>query len=278
VQVFRDSLRYQALYNLQLYNSNQRGWQISTRYLADPSGVDGSAFEVGVRHSDNDYPWRLPQQVAQLDNAYTDNEWFADVRWDVSPITLLVARVGLLSREYANLGSRNTHLLTLDAQAMYDLTPQILVYARLWRRPFSDDFEPDVFYSIQNGGSVSLFWRITPKTMAGVFYQQTIQHDYLGASGAPDGDPLHLPGYGVRFQWQARDNMRWILDLVSQRQQGNNTYDDYNQRFIRIGFEYWFGSHGANSAHRLLTPDVCSREHPALLMCTDQDPRIEALQ
>lgn len=278
VQVFRGTVRYDSLYNALLYNSNQNGWQVSSRYLADPGGVDGSQLEAGVRHTSVTYPWRQPEQTAIVDNAYADTEWFAGVRWDVSPKTLLEARAGLLQRNYANLNGRDTRFVTLDLHGMYNLSPTLLLDMRLWRRPFSDDTDPNVIYSIQNGGSLNLFWRATPKTLAALFYQQTLQHDYSGAANVSDTDELHLPGYGVRFQWQPRDNVRWMLDVVSQRQQGLYASDNYNQRYVRIGFEYAFGSHGQQSARKLLTPYACTREHPALLLCGDEDPRVDALQ
>ncbi|WP_158601966.1 hypothetical protein [Pararobbsia silviterrae] len=265
VQVFHGTVNYDAFANHELYAYDQNGWQISARYAPDPSGIDNSALEFGVRHTAVDYPWRLPDQVSILDNAYADSEVFSRVQWDISSKTWVELRTGFLRRDYANLTGRDINLFTVDLHTIYHFSPKVLVDLDAWRRPYADATDPTIIYSVQTGGLVTVAWQATPKTSLAVFYTNTLQKN-TSAAGVSNDD-LTLPGYGVRFQWQPSDNQRWVLDFVSSRQQGLYAFDNYYQRYVRLGFEYAFGSHDQQGVREMMKPNVCDEQHPALLIC-----------
>ncbi|WP_157128395.1 hypothetical protein [Cupriavidus sp. USMAA2-4] len=267
LRVFHATARYDVPYSRQLYNSNQNGWQVSTRYAADPDRADSSAVELGYRRTNAAYPWRSDEQVAIIDNAYSDTEWFSGAQWYVSPKTWIGARASLLQRTYANLSARDTRLVTFNVRALYDFSPKLQFDIRLWRRPYANNTQPQVIYSTQTGGLIGLAWKATSKTTLSLFYQHALQKDYTSSAAISGSDQLRLPAYGARLQWSPTDNMRWMLDFVSTLQRGSYAYDDYNRRYVRLGFEYTFGSRGNQAVRSLLKPSLCGEAYPALTLC-----------
>ncbi|MFC4279111.1 porin family protein [Achromobacter aloeverae] len=265
--VFRNGTRYDQAINQTLYDRTDTGWQAAAQY----AGAGRSIAQAGLRHTNTSYYDRTPDLTATIDNRYTDNEAFLAARWDYSPKTLLFARVGLLKRSYDNLTDRDTNLFTFQSRATWDYSPKTRLELQLWRRPYANDDDPTVLYSIQTGGLAALTWRPTVKTAVslGVEHSQQRNTAYTGGND----EKLQIWRVGARLQWQSTDNLRWIMDVYHDRQRAPSTSDSFNQNFVRIGFEYTFGTRAKEDLRLLMEPSDCEWRRPELAFCDPMSGR-----
>lgn len=258
--LFKNTVRYDNEGNRQLYDRDETGWQVSAFY----NGLGRSFAQAGVRRTGVDYIRRDSSQAALLDNAYDDTESFVNVQWEYSPKTLVGARVGYLQRRYSHLDGRDTNLITVDALARWDYSPKTQFDLRLWRRPYAYDDNPNVLYATETGARLAVRWRTSPKLSLGLGVERAVQKQNAVLGG--ESESVQVLRYGPRLEWQARDNLRWVLDVYRDHETAPTPQDTYDQTFIRVGVQYTYGDHDGTLQERLKSNE-CLYRRPEFDLC-----------
>lgn len=261
LDVFQDGTRFDQQINRTLYDSSSRGWQLSGRY----AGYGSSYIQAGVKQTKVDYYNRTDDLISTIDNRYIDNQLFTQGMWEYSPKTTFNAQMGLIKRNYQHLTGRDTRLFNFQGNATWDYSPKTRFVLNLWHRPYADDDDQTVLYSMQTGGGIGVVWRPTVKTAVTAFVDHSIQKNTAYTGGSDE--TLQVEGYGARFAWQSTRRLTWIVDLYRDHQSGAQSTDTYNQNYVRIGVQYAFGSPHHEDLVKLMDPVECAWERPDLSMC-----------
>lgn len=259
VRLFDDRTRYGAFENQQLYDQNERGFEIS----ADYQSPTGSSLSSGFRQSTSTFPLRSLPGTQDLDDKYVDREVFARVSWQYSVKTLLSARVGWLRREYSNRADPDVHLLTVDTGLDWQYSPKTQIRVGLWQRPYINDNEPAALYSMLRGGGLAVNWRMTPKVTLGAQGSYEMLKDKV--SGQDDVLSTRAR-YGVRMMWQAWEGGAFVLDAYRSRQRGDQVWNRYQQNIVRVGLVIYLGS-GNKAVDAMLVPGKCQWSYVEYDLC-----------
>lgn len=261
ISVFRADNRYDQAINKTLYNRDETGWQVAGQY----QGYGRSFAQAGFRHTGIEFPRRGSELAATIDDAYDDNEVFISTKWDYSPKTLFDVRLGYLRRQYRQLSDRDTGLMTAEVRALWDYSPKTQFDFRVWQRPYANDDDPRILYSKQTGAMVGAIWRPTVKTTIGAGVEGNLQQNTVAAGFSQPDQKIWR--YGVRAQWQAQDNLRFVFDVYRDRQSGTTSIDSYTQSYARIGVEYTFGKRLNDRMTEMLRPSDCEYRRPEYGFC-----------
>ncbi|MCB5364560.1 hypothetical protein H0484_12465 [Pusillimonas sp. CC-YST705] len=258
-RLFDSSTRYGALPNQQLFNRNEKGWEVSARYQAR----HGSSLSLGWAQSRTTLPLRHTLNRTDLDDAYRDRELFTQAYWQYSVKTSFYVRAGWLQRRYQNFSERDTSLLTLDTQAIWQYSPKTELRLGLWQRPYSNDEDPSISYSTRRGLGLTALWQATPKLSL------TLQAVYENQEDTRfDNQHVRSPltRYGSRLSWKAGPNLDVILDGYHARKRGADPWNRYTQNVVRLGIVLYTDS-GNERVAPLLNPLACGWAYQEASLC-----------
>lgn len=249
VRLFDEHTRYGKLPTQQLFNRNEKGWELAARYQS----LTGSSLSVGMVQSRSTLPLRHTLARTDLDDAYRDSEVYTQVYWQYSVKTSFLARVGRLQRKYDNFSQRDTKLLTLDTQAIWRYSPKTELRLGLWQRPFNNDEDPNIIYSTLRGVGINAKWDATPKLALSLRASYEDQEDTRLDAQKVTSPRMQL---GTRLSWQASPNLNVILDGFHSRKSGDQPWNRYRQNIVRLGIVLYTDS-GNSQIGALLNPAEC---------------------
>lgn len=258
-KLFDERTRYGAQPNQQLFDRDERGWEVSARYRAP----HGSSFSLGWMQSRTTLPLRHTLARTDLDDAYRDRELFTQVYWQYSVKTSFYARAGWLQRRYQNFSERDTSLLTLDTQAIWQYSPKTELRLGLWQRPYSNDEDPAISHSTRRGVGLTALWRATPKLALKLQAAYENQEDTRF-----DNQSVRSPilRFGSRLTWKASPNLDVILDGYHMRKRGEDPWNRYTQNVLRVGIVLYTDS-GNEQVGALLNPAACGWSYQEASLC-----------
>lgn len=259
VKLYDEKANYNDTLNRQLFDYSEKGWEIAAKYQS----VTGSSVTVGVKESRTTYPLRYQLNRNNLDDGYEDRELFAEVYWQYSVKTGLYTRLGWLNRKYDTFSDRNTRLLDLDTQLIWQYSPKTTLRAGLWQRPYNNDEDLNIQYSTLRGFGLSAQWLPTPKlgvSFSGTYEQQK---DTRLTGDLTNSTRLRV---GPRLTWQASPNLRVIFDGYHARKQGDLPSNRYQQNVVRLGIVVQTDN-GNDSLAELLNPRECRWMHIETALC-----------
>lgn len=259
IKIFNEKARYGTTQNQLLFDYAEKGWEIAAKY----ESVTGSSVAVGVQHSQSTYPLRNQLNRPNLDNAFRDREVFTEVYWQYSVKTALYARLGLLNRNYENFSVRNTRLLHLDTQAIWQYSPKTEFRLGLWQRPYNNDEDPNITYSTLRGIGLTARWQATPKLGVALSGAYERQQDTRLGDGQANSTRLRL---GPRLVWKANRNVSVILDGYHARKRGDLPSNNYRQNVVRLGVMLQTDNGNEGLAQRL-NPTRCGWTHIETALC-----------
>lgn len=263
VKLYEERTGYGALPNQQLYDRTEKGWEVSARY----DSTSGSSASLGWRQSRTELPQRHTLARTDLDDAYRDQEVFAQVYWRYSIKTALLLRTGWLQRRYATFSERNTQLLTLDAQAFWQYSPKTELILGLWQRPFSNDEDPSITYSTFRGVGLTANWEASPKLAFSLKASYETQED-TRLDNSRVSSPLVR--FGPRLTWRAHPNLDVILDGYHVRKSGTDSWNRYRQNVVRLGLVIYTGStnhHDDKGLGNMLGQASCGWNYQEAQLC-----------
>ncbi len=250
IRLYDERARYGALLNQQLFDRDEKGWEVSARYQSPT----GSSLIAGYGESRTTLPQRHALARTDLDDAYRDREVFTQVYWQYSVKTSLLARVGWLQRRYANFSERDTRLLTLNTEAIWRPSPKTELRLGLWQRPYNNDEDPNTIYSMNKGVGLTANWRATPKLALSLQAAYERQKDKRLNGQSAISPRLHL---GSRLTWNASPNLDVIVDGYHVRRSGDDAWNRYTQNVVRLGIVLYTDS-GNEQVRPLLNPLACN--------------------
>lgn len=253
INVFEKKSNYRSGDNQQLFGSTEQGWEIAAKYQS----VTGSSVAAGVINSDTRYPLRYQLGRSDLDDAYSDRELFTETYWQYSVKTGLYTRIGWLSREYDTIAERNTDLLHLDTQAIWQYSPKTELRLGLWQRPFNNDEDPNITYSSLRGFGLSAGWQPTPKLAMSLYGSYESQDDTQTNGDKVNSTRTRL---GPRLAWKAHPNISVIVDGYQARKRGDIPSNNYKQAIVRLGIVVQTDNGNVELAE-LLNPRQIGRAH-----------------
>ena len=259
VNVFEEKSGYQSEQNRQLFDSTEKGWEVAGKYQS----LTGSSVAIGLVNSETHYPLRHQLNRSDLDDAYSDRELFAETYWQYSVKTGLYTRLGWLSREYETISGRDTNLLHLDTQAIWQYSPKTELRLGLWQRPFNNDEDPNITYSSLRGFGLSAGWQPSPKLALSLYGSYELQDDTQTSGEKVNSTRTRL---GPRLAWKAHPNISVIVDGYQTRKSGDIPSNNYKQAVVRLGVVVQTDSGNIELAE-LLNPRQCRWSHVETSLC-----------
>ncbi|MBC3868670.1 hypothetical protein [Undibacterium oligocarboniphilum] len=234
---FRSELAYDLPVN-QLYNFTERGQQAGALYLSPT----GSSIGAGVRHSDVYYPDRTPQQIADLDRHYQENEFFLDAEWQYSVKTATSAHLGMIRRRYTVLDERNSNLFNAIWRGVYRYSPKLRLDMQLYNRPFSI-VDPAVLYVTSKGVRFDALWHWSDKTRFNFStLWQTSDQQLIPRLTLPGNTSRkeNLQRIGVGASYQLERGFRVFFDSFYEKTTRKADDQQLKQAVMKLGLEYTF--------------------------------------
>ncbi len=227
VSVSRSASRNEFASNQMLYNRDDTRLQLAGRYV----GIDNSYVMMGVSQSRSRYPDRTVQQIQQLDQSFTDREYFVNGAWHYSAKTAFETYLGWRRRAYTTLVDRDVDLLTAEMRAYWDYSSKTSLHAHLWHRPFGNEEDPGTLYSTLTGGRLSARWQAGEKTWVSLNVVREQQKNYRSGSG--DRSESQAWRWGPRLEWQVHPNVSVVLDGWRERVRGDGS-QGYGGTVVRV--------------------------------------------
>lgn len=236
-KVYRSTVAYDLPVN-QLYNANEKGRLLSLRY----DSPTGSLLEGGVRASDSRYPDRTPQQIADLDRAWRENEAYLDAEWKYSVKTTASSHVGVIRRRYEQASEHDTALRALIARATYHYSPKLRLDLQAWDVP-STIVDKSTLYVRSRAVRFDALWSHTEKTKfnASALFQnseQTLIASLAQAGGAPANRKEQLTRFGLGWSTALDRSLRVFADSFVERARRPADQTRVRQAVVRVGLEY----------------------------------------
>ncbi len=226
--VSRLTSRNEFAANQALYNRNDTRFRVAGRY----AGTDKSYFMAGLTTVRSNYPDRTPLQVQELDQRYTDREYFVNGAWHYSAKTAFEGYVGWRQRSYAFLGTRDVNFITADLRALWDYSAKTSFRAHLWHRPYGNEEDPSILYSTLTGGRLTVRWQASEKSWLSLnVVRERQKNTNISVSKVSETIAWRV---GPRIEWQVHPNILLTLDGWRERVSGEGA-PSYGASVIRVG-------------------------------------------
>lgn len=259
VRVFSEQSNYHSPQNRRLFDATERGWELAARYQS----VTGSSLAVGLTESETRYPLRRLLNRPGLDDTHNDREVFTEAYWQYSVKTGVYARLGWLNRQYDTFDQRNTDLMHMDTQAIWQYSPKTELRLGVWQRPFNNDEDPNITYSALRGLGLTAGWQPSPKLAFSVFGSFERQQDTRLSGDVSNSTRMR---FGPRLAWKAHPNVSVVIDGYQARKRGDIPSNNYKQAVVRLGLVLQTDSGNIELAD-LLNPKECRWSHLETALC-----------
>lgn len=199
----------------------------------------GSTVQVGLARSRYTYPQRLTTPEGQIAFTERNTDLFADMVWNISPLTQMGGRVASRQRK-DNLDLQGTSRSTVyRLWASHSISPMWRVDAQWWHQPI-EVTDPAVASSSLQGSAMGVSWTPSHKLTTVLQYQRDRQSDTL-LPGRSAGDPLNprTQRTQLRVQYQLDSGLNLFAEAAREQRTRRNT-DQAHQSVFRLGVDYTY--------------------------------------
>lgn len=199
---------------------------------------NGNSVELGQQSARSTFGDRTADQVAVLDNGYTDHETYLEALWDYSVKTHVAARLSSVQRSQKTLGIRNTTMSSAQLRIAHVMSPQTRLDFEFRQEPV-DTNETNTLFATSRVLRAGLTWKPSPKTRLGLVMQHEVKSDHL----APGADPFSFTQdtgtrMGVRLQHEITRGVTFFVDAARLKQHLGGISSPLGQTVVRIGLDY----------------------------------------
>jgi hypothetical protein len=209
---------------------------LATRYRA----TNDSIIEVGIQRSRSHYVSRTAEQIAGLDERYTDMDRYLDVSWQYSIKSRVGARLALRQRRHATLAERNSSMTDLVLRATHFHSPKTRIDIDLFNQP-KETNAFNSLYAQSRGLRAQVRWKHSPKTQI-IFvglHERNVDVPSPQGLDQPAGQ-IRTTRVGARVQHEITRGLNLFLDATHEQQRRSGIPTPIRQNLIRLGLDYTY--------------------------------------